>query len=469
MKQRIPTSCFPPDPPGGVQRNTIMFQVANLMFTQTFCDFTHASTTNATNMAMVQLLPCPIKDCAGPRGFGEYAVHLAQGSWKGEKYQDDKRKELSRQTKDFGLKMSQFSGTQADPQPSAAPAPPLTSYAGRQTVVESALAILGVSGATGMIFLGLFVQRIAPATQAASPFGPLLKIVLLALVYCASGSLLSWANKAISVGAYRLDLSIVLILQNTVTFILIWLLSLVAPNIVRALRVNGWGVIIYQFVPLTMLFCTMLVTSLKAFQSASIAATVVQRNLISLVVAGAEYIFLGSVTNGPAMLSLFGIMAGAIIFGMYDMEYERSGYVWLVANIVASSAFQILNKKLVHGVDLSSFGFSFFNNLISVAMLSAWAVPSGAVVQTFELLPHVHLAALGLSCILGFSLSVSAFALSKEVSATTMMVLNNSNKLLLVLGVEVLGVGKPIGLQGWIGCILAIGFAVLYAFARMRK
>jgi len=47
-----------------------------------------------------------------------------------------------------------------------------------------------------------------------------------------------------------------------------------------------------------------------------------------------------------------------------------------------------------------------------------------------------------------------------------MMVINNSNKFLLVMGVELMGVGKPIGLQGWVGCVLAIAFAMLYTRAR---
>ena len=39
--------------------------------------------------------------------------------------------------------------------------------------------------------------------------------------------------------------------------------------------------------------------------------------------------------------------------------------------------------------------------------------PSGGLAQSVEALPHTNHLALGISCILGFSLSVSAFALSK--------------------------------------------------------
>ena len=50
-----------------------------------------------------------------------------------------------------------------------------------------------------------------------------------------------------------------------------------------------------------------------------------------------------------------------------------------------------------------------------------------------------------------------------------MMVVNNSNKFLLVIGIELLGLGKPIGLQGWLGCVLAIAFAMLYTRAKMMS
>ena len=140
-----------------------------------------------------------------------------------------------------------------------------------------------------------------------------------------------------------------------------------------------------------------------------------------------------------------------------------------MARILASSAFQVLNKRLVHGVELSSFGFSFFNNLISVAMFVAWALPSGALVESVDILPKVNLVALGLSCILGFSLSVSAFALSKEVSATSMMVTNNSNKFLLVIAAQAVHQDKEIDVTGWLGCVVAIGCTMLYTYAKMRK
>ena len=77
--------------------------------------------------------------------------------------------------------------------------------------------------------------------------------------------------------------------------------------------------------------------------------------------------------------------------------------------------------------------------------------------------------ALVLSMFLGFSLSVSAFALSKQVSATSMMVVNNSNKFLLVIGVQLVQTDKPLGLHGWSGCVVAIGCAMLYTYAKMKK
>ena len=327
--------------------------------------------------------------------------------------------------------------------------------------------ITGAVAAVAMVGVAMFSS--GGGDQPKSGLASQIKIVSLTLVYCASGSLLSWANKVVSVGEHRLDLTVVLILQNTATFVLIWLFAFVAPGTVRALRVSSWGVIFKQFFPATAIFCAMLVTSLKAFQAASIAAVVVQRNLISLVVAAAEYIFLQKGLNAMAILSLVGILVGALVFGVTDVEFDQLGYGWLFANIAVSAAFQILNKKLVHGVDLSSFGFSYFNNLISVAMLLTYAVPSGALVVATTDIAYVNVTALVLSCFLGLGLSVSAFALSKEVSATTMMVVNNSNKFLLVIGIELLGLGKPIGLQGWLGCVLAIAFAMLYTRAKMMS
>ena len=229
--------------------------------------------------------------------------------------------------------------------------------------------LLGV-GTAGMSGLWIFYSRRRRKEQSAPMVQ--LKPTALIIVYCASGSILSWANKAISVGEQRLDPSVTLVMQNTATFVLIWFLAKVSPGTVRALRLSGWWAVFGQFVPLTGLFCMMLVSSLKALQTASIAAVVVQRNLISLVVAGAERIILRRSIGAVALISLVGILLGAFVFGAGDVEFDQLGYSWLFMNIVASAAFQILNKHLVHDIDLTSFGFSYFNNLISVSMLITW-------------------------------------------------------------------------------------------------
>ena len=91
-----------------------------------------------------------------------------------------------------------------------------------------------------ILALGVWMWINAPPKEAKADSKPQVMVAALTVVYCASGSLLSWANKVLSVGEHRLDLSVVLILQNTATFALIWFLSKIAPATVRALRVDGW-------------------------------------------------------------------------------------------------------------------------------------------------------------------------------------------------------------------------------------
>ena len=39
----------------------------------------------------------------------------------------------------------------------------------------------------------------------------------------------------------------------------------------------------------------------------------------------------------------------------------------------------------------------------------------------------------------------------------------------LVLVIDLLHTGKPIGAKGWIGCVVAISFAMLYSMARRAE
>jgi hypothetical protein len=67
----------------------------------------------------------------------------------------------------------------------------------------------------------------------------------------------------------------------------------------------------------------------------------VLRNLTSLAVAALEYIFLQVSVNRVALVALFGMLGGAVLYGAHDVMVSSQGYLWLLFNIVATSAYQV--------------------------------------------------------------------------------------------------------------------------------
>lgn len=65
------------------------------------------------------------------------------------------------------------------------------------------------------------------------------------------------------------------------------------------------------------------------------------RNLTSLAVAALEYTFLQVPVNRVALVALFGMLGGAVLYGAHDVMVSSQGYLWLLFNIVATSAYQV--------------------------------------------------------------------------------------------------------------------------------
>ena len=86
---------------------------------------------------------------------------------------------------------------------------------------------------------------------------------------------------------------------------------------------------------------------------------------------------------------------------------------------------------------------SYYNNLISLPILFVLACVLGELTTLISQLDSIYtlrmfsIFIIICSCVLGFSLSISAFALNKLISATSMMVANNVNKFCLILLSEI--------------------------------
>ena len=293
-------------------------------------------------------------------------------------------------------------------------------------------------------------------------------------VYCASGTLLTLANK-LAVLALPAPHAL-LVFQNGVTVLLLLALTHAVPEHVGGpLPPLTWHAL-RTWLPLTLLFVGMLATSLLALLQVSAVTLIVFRNLGSLVTAFFERAVLGMEISTLSVTSLLGILLGVLLYALHDLQFSAVGYAWLTLNVACTAAFQIYVKGLIVAQPktgpgaLGPFGMSYYNNLISLPVFVLVVVGAGELQGLPEMVARFSAsgwAAVVLSALLGFALSTSAFLVNKLVSATSMMVANNVNKFALFI-VSELVVQRTLGPFAAVSTALVMACAWLYAESKGR-
>jgi len=256
-----------------------------------------------------------------------------------------------------------------------------------------------------------------------------------ALAFCLSGSALTVLNKQIM--GFLPAPNVVLFAQNAVTLALLELgksaMNLQIETLNRH-KARRWF-------PLVMLFYTMLASSMSALKFVTATTLIVQRNLGTVTIAFADYFYLGTVQPKPRICAILGMCVGSVVYAWIDIGVSSTvgftGYAWLAANVVATTAYQIKVKSLVNELDMNSWTMAYYNNRLSLPVcamlvifqreadtLHQFMVNNGATIS--------QCVTLFVSCTLGFCLSVSAFQLNRLITPTSITILNNTNKFALV-------------------------------------
>ena len=294
------------------------------------------------------------------------------------------------------------------------------------------------------------------------------QMIITLLIYCVSGTLLTLINKLIVVSfPYT---SMLLVVQNGMAVCLLLLASRFCQHTIGSLPLVSLTVL-RLWVPLVFLFVIMLMSSLLALVYVSVPTLVVIRNLTTLLVAILEYIVLRNKISGFSVVTLVFMLLGAILYAKHDLTFSVPGYIWLCINILGTSTYQIYIKKIIHlplFENVGSIGMSYYNNLISLPILLISACFMGeltALLSKANLNSLLEIKSMSLvlfSGVLGFSLSISAFALNKQISATSMMVANNVNKFSIIVLSEVF-VQSTLDMMASIGAVLVLFLGWLYS------
>jgi len=182
-------------------------------------------------------------------------------------------------------------------------------------------------------------------------------------------------------------------------------------------------------------------TNVMALKSCNVETVIVFRSLTTVFIAvGDARVLQGK--QGPNLSVLASLLAIVVCAVCYvrseskDVIQPRS-YFWLLAYMLAQTADCLYIKHNVNTVNMSSWGRSYYNNVLALGPLAIpWMLSEDENLEHLSqqgALGFLPLLAVFLSCLLGLCISVAAFHCRRQVSATSYSVIGNMNKILTIM------------------------------------
>lgn len=230
-----------------------------------------------------------------------------------------------------------------------------------------------------------------------------------------------------------------------------------------------------EWLPISVLFTLMLYTSMKSFVYSGVSTILVLRNVGAIVTTVVEYFVRGTKANAATYASEVVIVVGAILYTGGAVDATPNGLFWIFFNIICQVMYGVLLKHKMETVamikDLTNFSMSFYNNSLSIPMVFVVLLLQEEHHVAPEMIANAGnttWALILLTCVFGFIISTSGFALQKLVSAATFLVINNLTKFVnILIGVYILH-DRVVGWNGIGGCLLALGGGVWYSYEQMK-
>ncbi|GJN03323.1 hypothetical protein PR202_ga20753 [Eleusine coracana subsp. coracana] len=225
-----------------------------------------------------------------------------------------------------------------------------------------------------------------------------------------------------------------------------------------------------KFAPAALVFYLAIFTNTHLLKHANVDTFIVFRSLTPLLVAIADTIFRKQPCPSKlTFLSLVIILGGAVGYVMTDSAFTLTAYSWALAYLITITTEMVYIKHMVTNLGLNTWGFVFYNNLLSLLMAPVFGFLTGEHLSVFRAIESRgqnwfeldSFVAVSLSCVFGLLISFFGFAARKAISATAFTVTGVVNKFLTV-AINVMIWDKHASAFGLVCLLFTLSGGVLY-------
>ncbi|XP_009126407.1 GDP-fucose transporter 1-like [Brassica rapa] len=145
--------------------------------------------------------------------------------------------------------------------------------------------------------------------------------------------------------------------------------------------------------------------------------------------------------SGLTFLSLLVILSSAVGYVANDSAFTLTAYSWALGYLVTITTEMVYIKHMVSSLELNTWGFVLYNNLLSLMIAPVFWFLTGEHTEVLtavnsnggNVFDPVAFFAVALSCVFGFLISFFGFAARQAISATAFTVTGVVNKFLTVV------------------------------------
>jgi hypothetical protein len=225
-------------------------------------------------------------------------------------------------------------------------------------------------------------------------------------------------------------------------------------------------------------FVCMLLTSMFALKDAPMSLIITFRAASPWLTLAAERFFPNPTRIGKhSMMALLVMLMFVCLYARdLDRKDENTKWAlcWVALNALLAVAERLLQRLMLSKdqapVDISKTGVSVLNNFIGIVPLigvAIWLGEPAKVQEVYAVMSGVDKMWVLLSCVAGVGISFTAIWAQSLISATSMLVLTNSNKFVVILlEMFVMPETKKLTAMQIVGAFGAIAATVMYSKAR---